>query len=126
MEDYRRSTHTVFRIHYHFVFVTKYRKQVLRGEIGQEVRELIRRICRTLDVEILAGHVRPDHVHLLLSVPPHVAPSRLMQAVKGKTSHKLLSDWKKLRKEFWGRHLWARCECQRKRKVCDRRKGKRR
>ena len=108
MEEYRRSTHTVFRIQYHFVFVTKYRKQVLRGEIGQELRDLIRRVCRTMDVEILAGHVRPDHVHLLLSVPPHLAPSRVMQAVKGKTSHKLLSDWKRLRKEFWGRHLWAR------------------
>jgi REP element-mobilizing transposase RayT len=53
---------------------------------------LIREICRTQDIEILQGHVRPEHVHLLLSVPPHLSPSRVMQAIKGKTSHHLLQD----------------------------------
>ena len=108
MRTYRRAAHTVYELHYHFVFTTKYRKPVLRGEIALEVRDLIRQICRGNNIEILAGHVRPDHVHLLLSVPPHVAPSRVMQAIKGKTSHALLSDRRKLRQEFWGQHLWAR------------------
>ena len=72
------------------------------------MRELTRVICRSMDIEILAGHVRPDHVHLLLDVPPHLPPSRVMQAIKGKTSHSMLSDWRQLRREFWGRHLWAR------------------
>jgi putative transposase len=108
MREYRRAAHTVYALHYHFVFITKYRKPVLRGDIGTDVRDLIREICRTLDVEILQGHVRPDHVHLLLSVPPHLAPSRVMQRIKGKTSHHLLQDRRKLRAEFWGRHLWAR------------------
>jgi putative transposase len=90
------------------VFTTKYRKPVLRGEIGLKLRELIRGTCRGLDIEILGGHVRPDHVHLLLGVPPHLAPSRVMQAIKGKTSHFMLMNWRLLRKEFWGRHLWAR------------------
>jgi putative transposase len=108
MREYRRAAHTVYALHYHFVFITKYRKPVLRGEIGTDVRDLIREICRTLDVEIVQGHVRPDHVHLLLSVPPHLAPSRVMQRIKGKTSHHLLQDRRKLRAEFWGRHLWAR------------------
>ena len=79
-----------------------------RERSGIEVRDLIREICRAKDIEILQGHVRPDHVHLLLSVPPHLAPSRVMQAIKGKTSHHLLQDRRKLRAEFWGRHLWAR------------------
>jgi putative transposase len=52
--------------------------------------------------------VRPDHVHLLLDVPPKWSPSRVMQAIKGTTSHHLLQDHRRLRKEFWGRHLWAR------------------
>ncbi len=108
MREYRRAAHTVYALHYHFVFITKYRKPVLRGDIGTDVRDLIREICRTLDVEIVQGHVRPDHVHLLLSVPPHLAPSRVMQRIKGKTSHHLLQDRRKLRAEFWGRHLWAR------------------
>jgi putative transposase len=108
MRTYRRAAHTVYELHYHFVFTTKYRKPVLRGDIAREVRDLIRQSCRSNDIEILAGHVRPDHVHLLLSVPPHLAPSRVMQAVKGKTSHALLSDRRQLRREFWGQHLWAR------------------
>ena len=68
MRTYRRAAHTVYELHYHFVFTTKYRKPVLRGEIATTVRDLIRPICRSNDIEILAGHVRPDHVHLLLSV----------------------------------------------------------
>ena len=108
MRHYRRSSHTIYELHYHFVFITKYRKPVLTGEIGLEMRRLTCDICRSLDVEILSGHVRPDHVHLLVSAPPHLSPSRLMQAVKGKTSHRLLSDRRRLRKEFWGRHLWGR------------------
>ena len=108
MEDYRKAAHTVYKLHYHFVFSTKYRKPALRQDIGRRVRELIREICRSNDIEILKGHVRPDHVHLLLSVPPHLSPSRVMQAIKGKTSHHLLQDYRLLRKEFWGRHLWSR------------------
>jgi putative transposase len=108
MSEYRKSAHTVYRLHYHFVFTTKYRKPVLLGVVGTQVRDLIREICRTNDIEILKGHVRPDHVHVLLSVPPHLSPSRVMQAVKGKTSHRMLADYRNLRKEFWGRHLWAR------------------
>jgi putative transposase len=108
MRTYRKGSHTVYELHYHFVFTTKYRKPVLRGEVGRQVRELIREICRTNEIVILKGHVRPDHVHLMLSVPPHLAPSRVMQAIKGKTSHHLLQDSRMLRREFWGRHLWAR------------------
>jgi len=108
MRHYRRAAHTVYEIHYHFVFTTKYRKPVLRGEVAERVRDLAREVCRSKDIEIVKGHVRPDHVHLLLSVPPHISPSRVMQWVKGKTSHHLLMDYRRLRKEFWGRHLWAR------------------
>ena len=108
MAEYRRSAHTIYELHYHFVFVTKYRKPVLRGQVGIDVRDQIREICRANDIEIVSGCVRPDHVHLLLSVPPHLAPSKVMQAIKGKTSHSLLMDSKRLRAAFWGRHLWAR------------------
>ncbi len=108
MTAYRKSAHTVYQLHYHFVFIPKYRKPILRGEVGVRLRDLIREICRTNDIEILKGHVRPDHVHLLLSVPPTMAPSKVMQAIKGKTSHHLMSDYRALRKEFWGRHLWGR------------------
>ena len=108
MSAYRKSSHTVFLLQYHFVFTTKYRKPALRGDVAKRVRSLIREICRSNDIEITKGHVGPDHVHLLLNVPPHLAPSKVMQAIKGKTSHHLLQDFRLLRREFWGRHLWSR------------------
>ena len=98
----------MYLCHYHFVFIPKYRKPVLRGDIGRRLRELIRDICKALEVDIVQGHIRPDHVHLLLSAPPNLAPSRVMQAIKGKTSHRLMRDFRSLNKEFWVRHLWAR------------------
>ena len=101
MQGYRKSSHTTYTLHYHFIFIPKYRKPALRGDLALRLRELIREICRGNNIEILKGHVRPDHVHLLLSVPPHLSPSRVMQAIKGKTSHHLLQEFRRLRKEFW-------------------------
>lgn len=108
MKGYRKGSHTVYRLQYHFVFIPKYRKPALKGDIGLRLREIIRQICQGLDIEIVKGHIRPDHVHLLLSMPPDIAPSKAMQAIKGRTSHHLLKDFRRLRKLFWGRHLWAR------------------
>ena len=108
MPEYHRGSHTVYKLHFHFVFTTKYRKPVLKGDVALRVRELIREICVSEEVEIVKGHVRPDHVHLMLSLPPQGAPSRVMQAVKGKSSHHLMVEFRRLNREFWGRHLWAR------------------
>jgi putative transposase len=108
MEHYRTGPHTRFDLKYHFVWVTKYRKKVLAGEVGQRVRDLIREICRTNEVEILEGAVSADHVHILVSCPPNLSASKLMQYIKGKSSRKLLMEYKHLQKQYWGRHLWAR------------------
>ena len=108
MSRYRKGPHTAYELHYHFAFMTKYRKPILRGEIALRLRDLIREICGSHDVQIVKGHVRPDHVHLMLSMPPQVSPSRIMQAVKGKSSHHLVREYHRLQREFWGRHLWAR------------------
>ena len=108
MERYRTSSHSRYDIKYHFVWVTKYRKGILRGDVGVRVRELVREVCRTNDIEILQGAVSCDHVHVLLSCPPNISPSNIMQYIKGKTSWKLLQEFKHLQKQYWGRHLWAR------------------
>ena len=65
-------------------------------------------MCSNNDVEILAGHVGKDHIHLLVSVPPHLSASRLVQYLKGNTSYKMQKEFKELNKQYWGRHLWAR------------------
>ena len=96
MEYYRRSSHTVYDIKYHLVWITKYRKPVLRGAIAERVRDLIREICKARDVEILKGHVSADHVHIFVSVPPHISVSQLVQWIKGKTSRKMLVEFETL------------------------------
>lgn len=80
----------------------------MEGIVGERVRELIRQICKENEVEIVKGHVSRDHVHLFVSVPPHLAISKLVQYLKGKSSYKLLHENQQLSKEFWGRHLWGR------------------
>ena len=108
MERYRTGSHSRFDLKYHFVWIPKYRKAILSGEVGVRLRYLVREICRTLEIEILEGSVSSDHVHVLLSCPPNLSPSKIMQAIKGKTSRKLLQEFKHLQKHYWGRHLWAR------------------
>ena len=108
MQNYRKTSHTTYDCKYHIVWITKYRKKVLGGLVGKRLRELVREICKRNNVEILKGHVSKDHVHLFVSVPPHLAISKLVQYLKGKTSYKLMQENKQISKQFWGRHLWAR------------------
>ena len=108
MENYRNGPHSRYDVKYHFVWVTKYRKPVLVGEVGMRLRELVREVCRTNEIEILQGAVSRDHVHVLLSCPPSLSPSKIMQYIKGKSSRKLMMEFKHIAKQFWGRHLWAR------------------
>jgi putative transposase len=108
MENYRQSSHSRFDIKFHFVWVTKYRKRILTGAVAVRLRDLVREICRTEEIEILQGAVSSDHVHVLLSCPPNLSPSKIMQVIKGKTSRKLLLEFKHLQKLYWGRHFWAR------------------
>jgi putative transposase len=76
--------------------------------VAIRLRELIREICKSLDIEIIKGQVSKDHVHLFVSVPPQLSISKVMGRIKGKTSRKMLSEYRRLAKEFWSRHLWAR------------------
>ena len=108
MEHYRTSSHSRFDIKYHFVWVTKYRKPILHGAVGVRLRDIVREVCRTNEIEILQGAVSRDHVHVLLSCPPNLSPSQIMQYIKGKSSRKLMMEFKHIQKQYWGRHLWAR------------------
>jgi len=108
MNDYRHGAHTIFKIHLHLVWITKYRKKILEGDVAIRVRDVIREICRSENIEIIKGHVSRDHVHLFVSIPPQVCISRLVQRLKGKSSHKLLHEFDRLQKLYWGRHFWAR------------------
>ena len=89
MVEYRHSAHAVWDIKYHIVWVTKYRYKVLRAEIAERTREIIRQLCMSRDIAIVQGHVSVDHVHLLVACPPEVSPAKVAQYLKGASSRKL-------------------------------------
>ena len=108
MAEYRHSAHAVFDIKYHVVWITKYRYKILRGRLAERARDLIRQICQSRDVVIVRGAVSPDHIHVLLSAPPHLSPAKLVPFIKGRSSRKLQEEFPELRRKYWGQHLWAR------------------
>ena len=109
--DYRYGRHTVYQIEYHLVWVTKYRYQVLPGDVGQRVRARVRPTCEAFEIRILTGVVSQDPVHLLVSAPPALAPSAIMRRIKERTSSPLFEAFPTLKKRYWGQHCWARGYC---------------
>lgn len=105
---YRKTSHSTYDLKYHLVWITKYRKPVLKDTVGGRVRDLIRQTCLQLDVQIISGSISPAHVHLLVSVPPDISVSELVKRLKGRSSRKILQEYTEMRQQFWGRHFWAR------------------
>jgi len=76
--------------------------------VGQRCRELLRETAISKEMMIYAGSIDRDHVHMLIGIPPQLSVSRAVQYLKGKSSHRLLSEYKVLRKRYWGQHVWGR------------------
>ncbi len=108
MQDYKRGSHSVWDCKYHLVWTTKYRYPILGGDVGVRCRELLREIARSQEMIIYAGAVNRDPVHMLIGIPPHLSVSRAVQYLKGKSSHKLLTEFSSLQKRYCGQHLWGR------------------
>jgi putative transposase len=108
MQTYKSGSHTRYDIKYHIVWISKYRKPIMIGPVAERLRELIRQICMQNEVTIIKGHVSKDHIHLLVSCSPSLAVSKLVQKLKGASSHKLFEEFAHLRKQYWGQHLWSR------------------
>ncbi len=107
MTEHRYGSHTVSRLTAHLVWITKYRYDVLKGDIQIRCRELIIQICDAEDVRILKGVVSKDHVHMLIEYPPKTSLSDLVKRLKGRTSRILQQEFPQLQKRYWGRHFWA-------------------
>jgi putative transposase len=90
------------------VWVTKYRYQVLKGDIALRVRELVKQTCEAFEIRLVKGVDSKDHVHILVSAPPILTPSELMRRIKGRTSSKLFEEFPVLKKLYWVQHFWAR------------------
>ena len=108
MEGYRKSSHAVYRCEYHFVWVPKYRYQILVKEVKPRLKDILTELCEWLDITILEGAICSDHVHMYVSVPPKHSPTQVMKMLKGKSAEYLRKEFPELRKKYWGMHIWAR------------------
>lgn len=108
MRNYRLGAHSKFDMKVHIVWIPKYRKKVLVGEVALRVRDLIRQIAMEHELQILSGKVASDHIHVLVSYRPSQDVSTIVQWLKGISSRVLLQEFPHLRKKFWGKHFWAR------------------
>ena len=108
MEGFRISSHAVYRCEYHFVWVPKYRYQVLVNDVKERLKDILTELCEWQDITILEGAICSDHVHMYLSVPPKHSPSQVMKILKGKSAEYLRNEFPELRKKYWGLHIWAR------------------
>ena len=107
-KEYKTTAHAIYDIQYHLVWCTKYRYPVLRGEIGKRCRDLLRQIAMAREITVIRGALAPDHIHMLVAAPPSLAPSKLVQYLKGRSSRKLQMEYDELKRRYWGQHLWAR------------------
>ena len=96
-----------YNINYHFVWIPKYRRKILTGEVSAELERLLHKICKDREVEILSLSIQPDHVHLFVSAPPRHAPSELVNTFKGYTSRYLRQKFPELSKQT-GPKFWTR------------------
>ena len=103
----RNGSHTVSRMTAHIVWVTKYRYNVLTGDVQKRCREILIQICDSEDVKILKGVVSKDHIHMHIEYPPKLSVSDIVKRLKGNSSRKLQQEFPHLQKRYWGRHFWA-------------------
>ena len=105
--DNKSISHTKWKCQYHIVFIPKYRKKVLYGKIRDDVREIISTLCKYRNVEIIAGAVCIDHIHLSVAIPPKLSISEFMGYLKGKSALMIFDKHANLKYKFGNRHFWA-------------------
>ena len=109
---FKKLSHSLYECKYHVVFCPKYRYKILQDDVLKYTTRQIYRLCEQKEgVEVIELNVQSDHVHLVVSIPPKYAISKFMGYLKGKLALSLFSKYPKLRKRYWGNHLWSRGYC---------------
>jgi putative transposase len=108
MKEFQSLSHTKWECKYHVVFIPKYRRKVLYGQLRQELGEVFRELARQKESRIEEGHLQPDHVHMLLSIPPKYAVAQVVGYVKGKSAIYIARTYGGRLRNFLGEHFWAR------------------
>lgn len=108
MRQVNSLNHTKWECKYHIVFIPKYRRKTLFGQIRRELGELFHRLARQKESEIEEGHIMPDHVHMMISIPPKYAVSQVVGYIKGKSAIHIARVYMDRKKNYVGHHFWAR------------------
>ncbi len=108
MSNYRSLSHTKWECKYHVVFIPKYRKKAIYGEIRRHLGEALRRLAEQLESRIEEGHLLPDHVHMMISIPPKYSVSQVIGYMKGKSAIHIARTFAGRKRNFVGQHFWAR------------------
>ena len=111
MNRFNKLAHVVWDCKYHVVWCPKYRFRIMKGDIAKSIREIIRQLCEWRKIEILAGNVQRDHVHLVISFPPKHSVAEVVGFLKGKSAIKVFDRHLDLKNWYWGRHFWAKGYC---------------
>ena len=101
-------SHTKWLCKYHIVFTPKYRRKTIYGQYRESIGQIIRQLCNYKGVEIIEGHLMPDHIHLLVSIPPKYSVSQFMGYLKGKSSLMIFDKHANLKYKFGNRHFLGR------------------
>lgn len=111
-QRFKRLSHSLYECKYHIVFCPKYRYRILKEGIGEYVRQQVYQLCQQKgEIEVLVINIQPDHVHLVVSIPPKYAVSAFMGYLKGKLALRLFQQYESPGRRYWGRHLWVRGYC---------------
>jgi putative transposase len=108
MTNYIHAQHTVYHHNYHIVWITKYRYKVLQGTLRIRIREIIAQVAYEMHIKIINGVLSSNHIHLFVSIPPHITVSQFVQKAKGRSSRKIQQEFPEIKKSYWGRHFWGR------------------
>ena len=108
MQNYESLSHTRWECKYHVVFIPKYRRKALFGELRRHLGPVFRELARQRECEILEGHLMPDHVHMLIAIPPKYAVAQALGFLKGKSAIHIARTYAGRRRNFVGQHFWAR------------------
>ena len=104
----RHSAHSTFRCEYHIVFAPKYRRKVIYGQLKRDIGEILRKLCKQKDVEIIEAEACPDHIHMLVSIPPHISVTQFMGYLKGKSTLMIFDRHANLKYKYGSRSFWCR------------------
>ena len=106
--EIKSSAHSKYRCQYHIVFAPKYRRQAIYGQIKKDVGEILRKLCEQKGVEIKEAEACTDHIHMLVSVPPHISIAQFMGYLKVKSSLMIFDRHANLKYKYGTRHFWCR------------------